>query len=119
MVLINRGAKPFPVFPLRDSLDKLLTATKAILNKNEPVMVVPNEKTSIYEAVLSIILQHLNTPQNLKSLVADLGVNKSQLQNWLEMAVKEEKVKKNNKRSVTYEIEHSQNLLSLLESSQQ
>ncbi|CCI24314.1 hypothetical protein MICAH_2870001 [Microcystis aeruginosa PCC 9809] len=27
-------------------------------------------------------------------------------------------VKKNNKRSVTYDIEHSQNLLSLLESSQ-
>ena len=110
--LIKRGAKPFPVFPFRDSLDKLLTETRAILNKNEPVMAVPNEKTSIYEAVLPIILEHLNTPQNLKSLVADLGVNKSQLQNWLEMAVKEGKVvKKNNKRSVTYEIEHSQNLL--------
>lgn len=118
--LIKRGAKPFPVFPLRDSLGKLLTETRAILNKNEAVMAVPNEKTSIYEAVLPIILEHLNTPQNLKSLVTDLGVNKSQLQNCLEMAVKEGKVvKKNHKRSVTYEIEHSQNLLSLLESSQQ
>jgi predicted Rossmann fold nucleotide-binding protein DprA/Smf involved in DNA uptake len=114
--LINRGAKAFPVFPLRDSLGKLLTETRAILNENDAVMALPNEKTNIYEAVLPIILQHLNTPQNLKSLVADLGVREYQLKDWLELAVKEGKVKKNNKKSITYEIERSENLLSLLES---
>ncbi|BAY62516.1 hypothetical protein NIES22_25900 [Calothrix brevissima NIES-22] len=117
--LYNQGAKPFPIEPWNNSLPELLTATASLVAQ------VPTEedKTSkathtsnsqeIYEAVLPFILNHLQQPKDAKSLAESLDVRLSQMQDWLNRAVVEGKVKKNNK-PVTYVVNQGATQLSLL-----
>ncbi|MGB3208729.1 MAG: DNA-processing protein DprA [Crinalium sp.] len=75
---------------------------------------VQNPPKDIYEAVLPFILNHLEQPKDAKSLAECLDVRSTQMQDWLNRAVLEGKVKKNRK-PVTYEINPEKSLLSLLE----
>jgi len=56
---------------------------------------------NIYEAVLPLILAHLNQPLDAKSLAERLEVRQGQIQDWLNIAVAEGKVKKT-KKPVAY-----------------
>jgi len=68
----------------------------------------------IYEAVLPFILNHLERPTDAKSLAECLDVRKGQIEDWLNRAVKEGKVRKT-KKPVAYEANKRPTLLSLLE----
>lgn len=50
--------------------------------------------TTIYEAVLGVLLNSLEKPSSVEELTARLDVKKNQLQSWLKQAVTEKKVKK-------------------------
>ncbi|MCA1993550.1 MAG: DNA-protecting protein DprA [Coleofasciculus sp. S288] len=68
----------------------------------------------IYEAVLPFILNHLEQPKDAKSLAECLDVRKGQIEDWLNRAVKEGKVRKT-KKPVAYVAHKKPALLSLLE----
>lgn len=68
----------------------------------------------IYEAVLPFILNHLEQPKDAISLAESLDVRKGQVEDWLNRAVKEGKVRKT-KKPVTYVANKQPILLSLLE----
>jgi predicted Rossmann fold nucleotide-binding protein DprA/Smf involved in DNA uptake len=68
----------------------------------------------IYEAVLPFILNHLEQPKDAKSLAECLDVRKGQIEDWLNRAVKEGKVRKT-KKPVAYVANKKPTLLSLLE----
>ncbi|MFB2921060.1 DNA-processing protein DprA [Aerosakkonema funiforme] len=68
----------------------------------------------IYEAVLPFILNHLEQPQDAKSLAECLDVRKGQIEDWLNRAVKDGKVRKT-KKPVAYVANQEPALLSLLE----
>ncbi|MGL5511263.1 MAG: DNA-processing protein DprA, partial [Microcoleaceae cyanobacterium] len=70
----------------------------------------------IYQAVLPLILNYLQQPINIETLAKQLEVKQGQLKDWLERAVKEGKVKKNNK-PVRYVANQSNSQLSLLSES--
>ncbi|MEM8721657.1 MAG: DNA-processing protein DprA [Cyanobacteria bacterium P01_G01_bin.39] len=88
-------------------------ADQTVLQSNEPKELINKydqqssltkyEPQDIYQAVLPLILQQLQQPQNDKILAESLEVQIGQLRLWLKRAVKEGKVKKN-KNPVTYEI---------------
>ncbi|MFW6358360.1 MAG: DNA-processing protein DprA [Chroococcales cyanobacterium] len=142
--LLKKGAKPFPETPWDKPLQKILTTAisevnpveessypdKDLLNSPE----VEEEKTSevtdnlssiniqigyhpkdIYEAVLPFILEQLEQPKDDKSLAECLDVKLGQVRDWLNRAVSENKVIKH-KKPVSYEVNRSRGLLSLLES---
>ncbi|WP_414516275.1 hypothetical protein [Nostoc sp. PCC 9305] len=67
----------------------------------------------IYQAVLPIILNHLQQPKDAKSLAECLNVRLSQMQDWLNKAVNEGTVRKIN-RPVTYVVNQPTTQLSLL-----
>lgn len=71
-------------------------------------------KDIIYEAVLPIILNHLEQPKDAKSLAECLDVRKGQMDDWLNRAVKEARVTKT-KKPVAYVANQRPALLSLLE----
>ncbi|MBD2203560.1 DNA-protecting protein DprA [Calothrix sp. FACHB-1219] len=117
--LYNQGAKPFPIEPWNNSLRELLTATASLVaqvpteeDKTSKATNTSNSK-EIYEAVLPFILNHLQQPKDAKSLAESLDVRLSQMQDWLNRAVVEGKVKKNNK-PVTYVVNQGATQLSLL-----
>jgi predicted Rossmann fold nucleotide-binding protein DprA/Smf involved in DNA uptake len=127
--LLEQGAMPFPEDPWNYPLRELRIAATAEVEPTEterevkhsdampdamPVRYYPKD---IYEAVLPFLLQQLEQPQNAKSLAESLDVRPAQMQDWLNQAVAEGKVKKNNK-PVTYEVNRNEDLLSLLESFQ-
>jgi predicted Rossmann fold nucleotide-binding protein DprA/Smf involved in DNA uptake len=68
----------------------------------------------IYEAVLPFILNHLEQPKDAKSLAECLDVRKGQVEDWLNRAVKEGKVRKT-KKPVAYVANDTPDLLSLLD----
>jgi predicted Rossmann fold nucleotide-binding protein DprA/Smf involved in DNA uptake len=68
----------------------------------------------IYDAVLPFILNHLEQPKDAKSLAESLDVRKGQIEDWLNRAVKEGKVRKT-KKPVAYIANKKPTLLSLLE----
>ncbi|MUG92403.1 DNA-processing protein DprA [Scytonema sp. UIC 10036] len=120
--LHDKGAKPFPSEPWETSFKELL-ATSASLD--EPVQIPQaiahshlqngddGTKDIIYEAVLPLILEHLQQPQNVEALAESLNVRRSQMQDWLDKAVVEGHVRKTNK-PVTYVMNQSATQLSFL-----
>ncbi|MBO3464147.1 DNA-protecting protein DprA [Aetokthonos hydrillicola Thurmond2011] len=126
--LCNHGAQPFPAEPWNDSLKELLAkATSAvetveIETVNSPIETQTSQQGlsspthSIYEAVLPILLNHLQQPKDIKSLAQYLEVRQSQMQDWLNRAVEEGMVRKTTK-PVAYVVNQSATQLSLLSSS--
>lgn len=141
--LINRGAKPFPEMPFNRPLQELiieaiaidqdtlivvnnseidLTPSSSIQHQIKPASehseiqkdtpVYPASQT-IYEAVLPLIIGQLEQPKDAKSLAELLQVRPSQMQDWLNLAVSQGKVKKN-KKPVTYELNQDVSLLSFI-----
>ncbi|MBD2775684.1 DNA-processing protein DprA [Iningainema tapete] len=126
--LHNMGAKPFPAEPWDNSLSELLatavssvelvqtevttiTSNAASDNRPQEVQLSPKD---IYEAVLPFILNHLQQPKDAKSLAECLDVRLSQMQDWLNRAVSEDKVIKISK-PVAYVVNQPTTQLSLLE----
>lgn len=110
--LLKLGASRFPDEPWNNSLPELLLdAAKKVEAIAQEVKDTPKD---IYEAVLPLILNHLDRPQNIKSLAQSLNVRPKQLQDWLDIAEKEGKVRKTNK-PVTYVVDRKPALLSLLD----
>ncbi len=112
--LQKKGAKPFPSEPWNSSLPELL-ATSA---SKEPVLEISPQQVEfsskdIYEVVLPVILNHLQRPIDTKSLAECLNVRQSQMQDWLNRAVMEGKVRKTNK-PVAYVVSQEVTQLSLL-----
>ncbi|WP_254172967.1 DNA-processing protein DprA [Planktothrix pseudagardhii] len=75
--------------------------------------VFPMSPKDIYEAVLPFILAHLHQPLDTKSIAERLEVRQGQMQDWLNRAVAEGKVKKT-KKPVAYVINQQLTQLSLL-----
>lgn len=79
----------------------------SVLNAEQQAPVVnefpelPKLPQNIYEAVLPLILSHLEKPLDAKSLAERLDVQLKQMQIWLNKAVEDGKVQKN-KKPVTY-----------------
>lgn len=117
--LHKQGAKPFPAEPWNDSLRELLIKAASWIEPVQTVEKIPQETVldiypeDIYQAVLPIILNHLQQPKDAKSLAECLNVRLSQMQDWLNRAVNEGKVRKIN-RPVTYVINQPTTQLSLL-----
>ncbi|MEH2036899.1 DNA-processing protein DprA [Nostoc sp.] len=117
--LHNQGAKPFPTEPWNDSLRELLVKAASWIEPVQTVEKIPQETVldihsqDIYQAVLPIILNHLQQPKDAKSLAECLNVRLSQMQDWLNKAVNEGTVIKIN-RPVTYVVNESTTQLSLL-----
>lgn len=117
--LLKRGAKSFPEIPLNQPLKELLAI--AILPTTKTVTLVSKFESkeqpipsNIYDLILPLILHHLDKPKDAKTLCESLDVRLVQMQDWLNRAVEEGKIRKN-KKPVTYEINHNGSLLSLLE----
>ncbi|MEH2267046.1 MAG: DNA-processing protein DprA [Nostoc sp.] len=117
--LHNQGAKPFPTEPWNDSLRELLVKAASSIEPVQTVEKIPQETVldiypqDIYQAVLPIILNHLQQPKDAKSLAECLNVRLSQMQDWLNKAVNEGTVRKLN-RPVTYVVNQPTTQLSLL-----
>ena len=60
----------------------------------EPEVKNQETPTTVYQAVLPLILKKLATPTNADELTRTLDVNKTQLNAWLKRAVQENKIKK-------------------------
>ena len=110
--LYNQGAKPFPSEPWNDNLKELLANSV-----NEPVPqatvaeILP--QADIYEVVLPVILNNLQQPKDAKSLAECLNVRLSQIQDWLNRAIREGKVRKMRK-PVAYVVNQESTQLSFL-----
>ncbi|MEH2366368.1 DNA-processing protein DprA [Nostoc sp.] len=117
--LHNQGAKPFPTEPWNNSLRELLVKAASWIEPVQTIEKIPQETVSdihsqdIYQAVLPIILNHLQQPKDAKFLAECLNVRLSQMQDWLNKAVNEGMVRKIN-RPVTYVINQPTTQLSLL-----
>lgn len=123
------------IFPVNESAKQEVKPTKAEVEvtdseapdvvANKPSVVAdsftgmllrvsqPSPK-DIYDAVLPLILNHLEQPKDAKSLAECLDVRKGQIEDWLNRAVKEGKVRKT-KKPVAYVANKKPTLLSLLE----
>ncbi len=120
--LHDKGAHAFPSEPWNTSLKELLATSVSL---DEPVQIPQaiahshlqnaddRTKDIIYEAVLPLILDHLQQPNNVKCLAESLNVRQSQMQDWLDKAVVEGHVRKTNK-PVAYVINQSATQLSFL-----
>lgn len=121
--LHNQGAKPFPSEPWNDSLKQLLaTASTVVEPIKTEIKTTPEEsiqqvtlqsKDIIYQAVLPFILNHLQQPKDAKYLAEILDVRVSQMQDWLNKAMNEGKVRKINK-PLAYVVTQGATQLSLL-----
>lgn len=126
--LFNQGAKPFPPEPWNNSLKEILEKHSYFVESVESQSIKTNikadvytetqdlklnPKIDIYTAVLPLILSHLHQPKDPKSLAQSLEVRQSQMQDWLNRAVEEGKVRKISK-PVAYVVNQSANQLSLL-----
>lgn len=89
----------------KDASDSEVTET---IPKGFPI--IPKD---IYEAVLPFILVHLNQPLDAKSLAERLEVRQGQIQDWLNRAVAEGKVRKT-KKPVAYVVDRQAAQLFLL-----
>lgn len=110
--LCNQGAKPFPSEPWNESLKELLAASAS-----EPIPQAQsqeaNPQADIYQIVLPFILNNLQKPKDAKSLAESLAVRPSQMQDWLNRAISEGKVRKMQK-PVVYVVNQESTQLSLL-----
>ncbi len=111
--LHNQGAKAFPPEPWNDSLRELLVKAASWVETTTQESILDIHPQEIYQAVLPFILNHLQQPKDVKSLAECLDVRPSQMQDWLNKAVNEGKVKKIN-RPVAYVVNQSTTQLSLL-----
>ncbi|MBG1262714.1 DNA-processing protein DprA [Nostoc commune] len=118
--LYNQGAKAFPAEPWNDSLRELLRKAASLVEPIQTEVETTTQETildihpqDIYQAVLPFILNHLQQPKDAKSLAECLDVRQSQMQDWLNRAVNEGKVRKIN-RPVAYIINQPTTQLSLL-----
>ncbi|MBD2614611.1 DNA-protecting protein DprA [Nostoc punctiforme FACHB-252] len=111
--LHNQGAKAFPPEPWNDSLRELLVKAASWVETTIQESILDIHPQEIYQAVLPFILNHLQQPKDVKSLAECLDVRPSQMQDWLNKAVNEGKVKKIN-RPVAYVVNQSITQLSLL-----
>jgi predicted Rossmann fold nucleotide-binding protein DprA/Smf involved in DNA uptake len=117
--LYNQGAKSFPAEPWNDSLRELLTKAASWIEPIQMVETTTQETIldihpqDIYQAILPFILNHLQQPKDAKSLAECLDVRPSQMQDWLNKAVSEGKVRKINK-PVAYIVNKPATQLSLL-----
>ncbi|MEA5619664.1 DNA-processing protein DprA [Cronbergia sp. UHCC 0137] len=127
--LYNQGAKPFPSEVENGNLRQMLTETianfevvkKEIITKQpeQNVNNIPQDLTTIpkdiYNVVLPVILNHLQQPQDAKSLADSLQVRKVQMEDWLVRAINEGKVIKTKiEKRVAYVVNHADTQLSLL-----
>ena len=138
--LLKKGASIFPEEPWNTSLRQLLeaatskiepikTQVEAIAEEvadgvaNKPLVdsftgiLLPVNQSSpkdIYEAVLPFILTYLEQPKDAKSLALSLDVRPTQMQDWLDRAVAEGKLRKT-KKPVAYVADQKPALLSLLD----
>ena len=119
--LHDKGAKVFPPEPWNDLKQLLISTassiqasveTKEIKQTNQPFQENSSSSKEIYEAVLPVILNHLQQPLDAKTLAESLNVRLSQMQDWLNEAVEEGKVKKT-KKPVTYVVNQSATQLSM------
>jgi predicted Rossmann fold nucleotide-binding protein DprA/Smf involved in DNA uptake len=120
---VNESATP-EVKPTKAEVKVTNTeAADVVANKASVVadsltgMLLPVNQPSpkdIYEAVLPFLLNHLEQPKDAKSLAECLDVRKGQIEDWLNRAVKEGKVRKT-KKPVAYVANQKPTLLSLLE----
>jgi predicted Rossmann fold nucleotide-binding protein DprA/Smf involved in DNA uptake len=118
--LYNQGAKAFPSEPWKNnSLRELLKTSVSVV---EPLQTNDNKTSEpttlsaskeIYDAVLPFILNHLKQPKDAKSLAESLNVRPSQMQDWLNRALNEGKVRKTSK-PVAYVVNQTATQLSLL-----
>jgi predicted Rossmann fold nucleotide-binding protein DprA/Smf involved in DNA uptake len=117
--LHNQGAKPFPAEPWNDSLKELLVKAASWVEPVQTGEKIPQETVldihsqDIYQAVLPIILNHLQQPKDAKFLAESLDIRLSQMQDWLNRAVNEGRVRKIN-RPVVYVVNQPTTQLSLL-----
>jgi predicted Rossmann fold nucleotide-binding protein DprA/Smf involved in DNA uptake len=118
--LHKQGAKPFPAEPWNDSLKELLVKAASWVESVQSEVESTTQNTvldvhpqDIYQAVLPFILNNLQQPKDAKSLAECLDIRLSQMQDWLNRAVNEGKVRKIN-RPVAYIINQPTTQLSLL-----
>ncbi len=112
--LHDKGAKVFPPEPW-DDLKQLLKSTASSIEpsaETEETKEINQPHQEIYEAVLPLILDRLQQPLDAKTLAETLNVRLSQMQDWLNEAVEQGKVKKT-KKPVTYVINQSATQLSM------
>ncbi|MGB3637078.1 MAG: DNA-processing protein DprA [Rivularia sp. (in: cyanobacteria)] len=115
--LHDKGAKVFPPEPWNDLKQLLISTASSIEPSKETkeIKQTPQESSTskeIYEAVLPLILNHLQQPLDAKTLAKSLNVRLSQMQDWLNEAVEEGKIKKTQK-PVTYVVNQSATQLSM------
>ncbi|UCJ13785.1 MAG: DNA-protecting protein DprA [Phormidium sp. PBR-2020] len=88
--LEKRAAKP------SDELQ--VAASQASLDNSElshlEGLAEPSPQQEIYQAVLPVLLKHLQEPVEAKTLAESLNVQKGQMQAWLKQAVQDDKVTK-------------------------
>ncbi|MEA5593733.1 DNA-processing protein DprA [Rivularia sp. UHCC 0363] len=109
--LHDKGAKVFPPEPWND-LKQLLKSTASLIEPSAETKEISSTSKEIYEAVLPLILDRLQQPLDAKTLAETLNVRLSQMQDWLNEAVEEGKIKKTQK-PVTYVINQSATQLSM------
>ena len=127
--LYNQGAKPFPSEFENSNLRQMLTKNIADfeLVKNEVMPKQPEQNVNtiqqdlttipkdIYNVVLPVILNHLQQPQDAKSLADSLQVRKVQMDDWLIRAINEGKIIKTKiEKRVAYVVNQADTQLSLL-----
>jgi predicted Rossmann fold nucleotide-binding protein DprA/Smf involved in DNA uptake len=118
--LQKKGAISFPSEPWNSLLKEVLatSASNPELAPPEPILEVTPQQVKfssqdIYDVVLPVILNHLQRPIDTKSLAECLNVRQVQMQDWLNRAVMEGKVRKIN-RPVAYVVAQEVTQLSLL-----
>ena len=109
--LHDKGAKVFPPEPWND-LKQLLKSTASSIEPSKEIKEISSISKEIYEAVLPLILDRLQQPLDAKTLAETLNVRLLQMQDWLNEAVEEGKIKKT-KKPVTYVINQSATQLSM------
>jgi len=99
-----------------EKVDVVENKTSIVADSFADMLLSVNQSSpkDIYEAVLPFILNHLEQPKDAKSLAESLDVRKGQIDDWLNRAVKEGKVRKTT-NPVAYVANQEPALLSLLE----
>ncbi len=124
--LIVAGARPFPPSPWNQALRELLAAVPddrpsdtmvtAAPTAPEPLESLQPNCQDVYTAVLPLLLRALQEPQDARSLAQCLDVRLGQVQDWLNRALQEGKIQKNQK-PVRYQVKGEPDLLLLLSTS--
>ena len=97
-------------FDVQQKNQSFTSNNKSINNDDDSRIHIQDNPQNIYEAVLPLILQKLETPKNDRLLAESLEVQLGQMRAWLKKALSEGKIKKN-QRPVTYEINRNKKLL--------